>query len=175
MPPVVCDPVCISTSGHLLLQEDALDALVSDLLPISTLITPNKSEAELLLSRRTARSKIDSLEDMLQAAEDLLNLLRNGNSDANDCLAGCAAVLLKGGHLIVSLADVQRVQADHPDVKVVKQLLLEDNMEILLMSPHYDTSQLVVDALFQKKRAERKGSFFGHESNRRVLMVKDVR
>ncbi len=102
MPPIICDPVCISTSGHLLLQEDALDALVSD-------VTPNKSEAELLLSRRTAHSKID----MLRAAEDLLDL-RNGNSDANDNQADCAAVLLKGGHLIVLLADVQRAQTDHP-------------------------------------------------------------
>ncbi len=33
----------------------------------------------------------------------------------------------------------------------VKQLLLEDNMEILLESPHYDMSQLVVDVLFQKE------------------------
>lgn len=150
MPPVVCDPVCISTSGHTLLQADALDALITDLLPISTLVTPNKSEAELLLSRRTAHSKLLSLEDMLQAAEELINL-RNDNSDVNDSQAGCAAVLLKGGHLIVSLADVQRVKISNPEVKVVKQLLLEDNMEILMKSQKYDTSQLVVDVLCQKE------------------------
>jgi len=78
---VVVDPVMVATSGARLLQEEALDALRTRLLPLATVITPNLPEAELLLGR-----KIDSLDAMREAAQALRAL-------------GAPAVLLKGGHL----------------------------------------------------------------------------
>jgi hydroxymethylpyrimidine/phosphomethylpyrimidine kinase len=47
--PLVLDPVMISTSGHRLIDEDAEDALLDALLPLSTLLTPNRPEAARLL------------------------------------------------------------------------------------------------------------------------------
>lgn len=46
---VVLDPVMVSTSGHPLLAPEAVEALVSRLFPLLTVITPNIPEAELLL------------------------------------------------------------------------------------------------------------------------------
>jgi hydroxymethylpyrimidine/phosphomethylpyrimidine kinase len=128
MPPLVCDPVCVSTSGHTLLAPEALEVIVRDLFPLTTLITPNKSEAELLLSR-----PITSVEDMLTAAQDLL-------------LCGPRAVLLKGGHMTATLADVDSLAREHPEVRIVRDGLYRDNMEILAVNAPIPTT-LVLDVL----------------------------
>ncbi len=78
--PLVVDPVCVSQSGHRLLQEDAVDALKERMLPHARLLTPNRPEAELL-----AGMTIDSEKDVAEAIRRLLGM-------------GAAAVLLKGGH-----------------------------------------------------------------------------
>jgi len=78
---VVVDPVMVATSGARLLEEDALEALRSRLLPLATVLTPNLPEAELLLGW-----KIGDLAAMTEAAAALRAL-------------GAPAVLLKGGHL----------------------------------------------------------------------------
>jgi len=78
--PLVVDPVCMSQSGHQLLEESAVEALKGRMLPLAALLTPNRPEAELL-----AGMKIDSPEDIEAAASRLLNM-------------GARAVLLKGGH-----------------------------------------------------------------------------
>ncbi|KAF1685913.1 bifunctional hydroxymethylpyrimidine kinase/phosphomethylpyrimidine kinase [Pseudoxanthomonas broegbernensis] len=80
-PHVVVDPVMVATSGARLLEEDALEALRTRLLPLATVLTPNLPEAELLLGRR-----IEDLQGMSAAAAALRAL-------------GAPAVLLKGGHL----------------------------------------------------------------------------
>ncbi|HBK46483.1 MAG TPA: bifunctional hydroxymethylpyrimidine kinase/phosphomethylpyrimidine kinase [Xanthomonadaceae bacterium] len=80
-PFVVLDPVMIATSGAKLLEDAALDALRTRLLPLATLLTPNAPEAALLLGRT-----IDDAESAEIAATALLDL-------------GANAVLLKGGHL----------------------------------------------------------------------------
>lgn len=80
-PYIVLDPVMIATSGARLLEDAALDALRTRLLPLATLITPNAPEAELLLGRR-----IDDADSAERATAALL-----------EC--GANAVLLKGGHL----------------------------------------------------------------------------
>ena len=48
--PVVLDPVMVSTSGHRLLQPDAIHALQTALIPRARVVTPNLPEAEILLS-----------------------------------------------------------------------------------------------------------------------------
>ena len=78
---VVVDPVMISTSGTLLLRQDAIQVLRRELLPLATLLTPNVPEAEFLLAKR-----ISTPEDLRQAARALHKEF------------GCAA-LVKGGHL----------------------------------------------------------------------------
>jgi hydroxymethylpyrimidine/phosphomethylpyrimidine kinase len=48
--PVVIDPVMVSESGAVLLDDEARQALVSELLPRATVITPNVPEARVLAS-----------------------------------------------------------------------------------------------------------------------------
>ncbi|KAK7035986.1 Phosphomethylpyrimidine kinase-domain-containing protein [Favolaschia claudopus] len=130
MPPLVCDPVCVSTSGHTLLASEALEVLTQELFPLSTLITPNKSEAELLLSR-----SITSLENMLEAASELLRF-------------GSRAVLLKGGHMTAAVADVDALARAHPDITVVRDVMYTENMEVLAVNaPHIEN--VVIDVLCQ--------------------------
>ncbi len=79
---VVVDPVIAAGSGDALSERGLLDAIVADLLPRASLITPNVVEAsEILRGRRIATSK-----EMKKAAEDIRQM-------------GAGAVLLKGGHL----------------------------------------------------------------------------
>ena len=47
--PVVLDPVMVSTSGSLLLQRDAIGALIEGLFPLCTLLTPNLPETDAIL------------------------------------------------------------------------------------------------------------------------------
>lgn len=48
---VVCDPVMVSTSGRQLMTEDTIHTIQEELFPLCSLITPNLSEASLLLAR----------------------------------------------------------------------------------------------------------------------------
>ncbi|CAM9700312.1 unnamed protein product [Chrysoparadoxa australica] len=79
--PVVCDPVMISTSGSILLDEGAQAALVKEIFPHASLLTPNTAEAEALLGRT-----LSSRAEVEQGARELLQ-------------TGIKAVLMKGGHL----------------------------------------------------------------------------
>jgi hydroxymethylpyrimidine/phosphomethylpyrimidine kinase len=146
-PPLICDPVCVSTSGHTLLKEAALDALISELFPLCTVITPNKSEAELLLSRLGKPHTIESLEDMIRAAEALVDVLI---AHRNETIS--TSVLLKGGHITASFADLRRLEeTSQPNLDVIKQNLLVENMEILQVdSADYQIMQLAVDVLCQR-------------------------
>ncbi len=45
---LVLDPVMVSTSGSLLLEQDAIDTIVNRLFPLAKLITPNQHEAKVL-------------------------------------------------------------------------------------------------------------------------------
>ena len=85
---VVCDPVMVSTSGHALLQPDAVDALCSELLPLATVITPNLPETAVLLGK-----EVHNAEEMRSAAEALSAKFGT-------------AVLVKGGHLTETAADI---------------------------------------------------------------------
>ncbi len=82
----VVDPVVRSTSGYDLIDDDALAALKSELLPLARLVTPNIPEAE-----RLTGLKIATEDDMRRAAL----LLRE---------MGARAVLVKGGHLTGGVA-----------------------------------------------------------------------
>lgn len=74
--PIVLDPVMIAKSGDALLQDSAINALKSHLLPLVNLITPNLPEAHALVPNAVDKNTL------LQKLLDL----------------GCQAVLLKGGH-----------------------------------------------------------------------------
>ncbi|KAM5542813.1 hypothetical protein V8D89_003774 [Ganoderma adspersum] len=139
MPPLVVDPVSVSTSGHTLLHPGAVDVMVQELFPLATLVTPNTPETEFLLSHIAGGgpgpTTIATLEDMLAASERLLAL-------------GSKAVLIKGGHVVATFADVRRVRAARPEVMVVQESFLDDNMEILQANEaDLGARPLVVDVL----------------------------
>ena len=79
--PLVVDPVMVAKGGAPLIEMGAIDALKRLLAPRAAVLTPNLPEAEIL-----AGHPVGDLAAMHGAAEELLGL-------------GCAAVLLKGGHL----------------------------------------------------------------------------
>ncbi|SER67176.1 bifunctional hydroxymethylpyrimidine kinase/phosphomethylpyrimidine kinase [Rhizobium sp. NFR03] len=79
--PVVLDPVMVATSGDRLLQEEAIDALRTVLVPRARIVTPNLPEAALLTGLPIAHDRAG----MTKQAEALLK-------------AGAASVLIKGGH-----------------------------------------------------------------------------
>jgi hydroxymethylpyrimidine kinase/phosphomethylpyrimidine kinase len=78
---LVVDPVAVSTSGHSLLDGGGIETIAEKLFPLALVITPNLTEASLLLDR-----EITDVEEMKKAAV----LLRG---------MGPACVMLKGGHL----------------------------------------------------------------------------
>jgi hydroxymethylpyrimidine/phosphomethylpyrimidine kinase len=75
--PLVVDPVMVSASGAQLLQDDAVETLVSQLFPLATVVTPNLHEAQAL-------AELDT-EDRGVLAEEVHAL-------------GAPAVLVTGGH-----------------------------------------------------------------------------
>jgi hydroxymethylpyrimidine/phosphomethylpyrimidine kinase len=81
LPHVVVDPVMVAKGGDRLLEEDAVEALRTELLPRAHVVTPNIPEAEVL-----AGGSISSVEDMHEAARRILTL-------------GPRVVVVKGGHL----------------------------------------------------------------------------
>ncbi len=80
---VVLDPVMVATSGDPLLAESAAQTLISELLPLADLVTPNLPEAHALLGL-----PVDTVAD--EAAVLALGSGLMGQ--------GCRSVLVKGGH-----------------------------------------------------------------------------
>lgn len=78
--PLVVDPVCVSTSGHALIEDDAVEIMKEKLFPLAALITPNRPETEVLTGiKLTDEKSID------EAGKKLLSM-------------GAKSVLIKGGH-----------------------------------------------------------------------------
>ena len=85
---VVVDPVMVASAGSSLIKQEAVQTLIQELLPISTLVTPNIPEAQVL-----SGMSIQNKEDMIAAAKQI--------GDSYHC-----AVLLKGGHSINDANDL---------------------------------------------------------------------
>ena len=85
---VVIDPVMISKSGFDLLKPEAKDALISRLIPLATVLTPNLPEAEVITGM-----KIDNLSSMKEAGEKIYAM-------------GAKNVFVKGGHLSDDATDI---------------------------------------------------------------------
>ena len=86
--PYVLDPVMVATSGDRLIEEDAIQALKTKLLPLATIITPNLPEAEVLVGRT------------LKSENDIMNAGRWIRKEL-----GVKNVVIKGGHLAKVASD----------------------------------------------------------------------
>lgn len=78
---IIVDPVVRSTSGYDLIDDVALRALMDNLFPLASIVTPNSVEAE-----RITGIEVTDRDSMLRAAERMLAL-------------GPRAVLVKGGDM----------------------------------------------------------------------------
>ena len=78
---IVVDPVMVAKGGDVLLVQEAIETLVSRLIPMALVVTPNIPEAEVL-SKRSIRGKDD-----IQEAARIIHAM------------GVRYVLIKGGHL----------------------------------------------------------------------------
>jgi len=95
LPRPVVDPVIMSSSGHRLMEEDAVRELVNELMPLASLVTPNIPEAEKLTG-----ISIQNEADMRHAAEAIQ-------------LLGARAVLVKGGHRHIDMQALDVLLAEN--------------------------------------------------------------
>ena len=85
---IVVDPVMVATSGSKLISDDAIETLKTCLMPLSSILTPNIPEAEVL-----AEMKVETEEEMILAEKKI--------SETFHC-----AVLCKGGHQLNDANDL---------------------------------------------------------------------
>lgn len=85
---IVVDPAMVATSGSKLISDDAIETLKTCLMPLSSILTPNIPEAEVL-----AEMKVETEEEMILAAKKI--------SETFHC-----AVLCKGGHQLNDANDL---------------------------------------------------------------------
>ena len=82
---VVLDPVMVSTSGHRLMEEDAVAVLKSRLMPLARVITPNVPEAEILAGCTiTSERDFDAIARQLSANGGVSVLLKAGHLDDDE-------------------------------------------------------------------------------------------
>lgn len=120
---------------------------MDELFPLTTLITPNVAEAELLLSQQEGRSlEIKTLDSLLSASESLLELCKT------------KAVLLKGGHVACEYAKLRELLLALPELILIQDFLPSENTEILQEhAPQASPEKLsgstivVVDVLYESK------------------------
>lgn len=85
---VVIDPVMYAKNGCPLMQPQAIETLIKNIIPLAGVLTPNIPEAEIISNR-----KICSENDMKYAAEKIFSL-------------GSKSVLIKGGHRMGNAVDI---------------------------------------------------------------------
>ncbi len=78
---IVLDPVMVAQSGGKLIQDDAVSAIRSLLMPLSSVVTPNIPEASIFVNGE------------IHTSVDMQNAVRKLGS------SGARSILLKGGHL----------------------------------------------------------------------------
>ena len=88
LPNLVVDPVMVAKGGDPLLQEEAVDALRTLLVPLALVVTPNLPEASVLVGY-----EVSTLEQARQAARDIVAM-------------GSRSVVVKGGHLQGDAVDI---------------------------------------------------------------------
>jgi hydroxymethylpyrimidine/phosphomethylpyrimidine kinase len=101
---VVVDPVMVAKSGDPLLRKDAREALIKQLIPLSTVVTPNLMEASVL-----SGLEVRSVEEMKKAARRIYEL-------------GSKHVIVKGGHLKGKAIDLLYDGGKYEEIEVVPSL-----------------------------------------------------
>ena len=103
---LIVDPVMVSESGDSLLEDDAINSYVKDLIPISILVTPNILEAE-----KISNMKILSEDTLIMSGKKIIEL-------------GAKNVLIKGGHFKGKYSEDFLISSDMK-VKSFKELRID--------------------------------------------------
>ena len=121
-PTTVVDPVMVATSGAQLLPNEAVHNLRTNLLPLTTILTPNIPEARLLLQNAGLEApETNSLDDIVNIAKDIQSL-------------GPRFVLVKGGHLpLTKDGHISKEEADRHTIVDV----LYDGREVTIYQTDY--------------------------------------
>lgn len=77
---LIVDPVMVSTSGSMLLEEDAVEVLVRRIFPLATLVTPNQMETKALTGSDKTAVQIEKLRRL--GCRNIL--IKGGDTDRND-------------------------------------------------------------------------------------------
>lgn len=77
---LIVDPVMVSTSGSMLLEEDAVEILISRIFPLATLVTPNQMETKVLTGSDKTAVQIEKLRRL--GCRNIL--IKGGDTDRND-------------------------------------------------------------------------------------------
>jgi hydroxymethylpyrimidine/phosphomethylpyrimidine kinase len=117
LPHLVVDPVLVSSSGDVLMEEGGVEAYRHELFPLAEVITPNLREAAILCDINIA--DVATIEDVEQLAHLLLRM-------------GPRFVLVKGGHFHEATPE-----SDAPDLLVsVEGLVVFDAPRVDTKNDH---------------------------------------
>lgn len=85
--PIVLDPVMVAKSGDVLMPDNAVGALIRDLLPLARVLTPNLPEAARLLGTDPARDDAGTVAQAagLRALGPRHVLMKGGHAAGADC------------------------------------------------------------------------------------------
>jgi hydroxymethylpyrimidine/phosphomethylpyrimidine kinase len=103
---LVVDPVMVSRTGAQLIDNEAIATLRTALIPLATLLTPNRYEAQIL-----SGTELKTLKDMQAAAQGIFQL-------------GATAVLIKGGGMVGDLRGVD-IFFDGDHLEILKTNLVD--------------------------------------------------
>lgn len=110
--PLVLDPVIITKHGAMLLEEEAFETLKNELVPLTTVLTPNFYEAEHIIGET-----LDTDEKIVAAAKAMQDM-------------GAKNVMLKGKH----------VPGEQTEVRDF--VLLESGKSFWLSEPYHETDRV---------------------------------
>lgn len=96
---IIYDPVMISTSGHRLMEEECIQVVCEELLPLCTLVTPNLPEAELLMRQKKERESNRDKKTILA--------LDHENGKESDSEKGQRKILEKQGETNLAFEDAK--------------------------------------------------------------------
>ncbi|PHH88311.1 hypothetical protein CDD83_7703 [Cordyceps sp. RAO-2017] len=127
---LVVDPVMVSTSGTQLLPHEAIRVLAQRILPLTTILTPNIPEAELILSEmgEARDSTASRSQPAIESVADVEALGRHIQA------LGPTWVLVKGGHVPLS-ADLTVAPTEAERQAVVDVLVGPEGYVLRLQSP----------------------------------------
>jgi hydroxymethylpyrimidine kinase/phosphomethylpyrimidine kinase len=115
----------VATSGSQLLPQSAVNTLIKELLPVTTILTPNLPEAKLLL-QVSGEGSTDPV-----TVEDFINMAKSIQA------LGPKYVLLKGGHS--PLTKDRRISTQDHERSIILSVLVGDHDVVFLESPYQDS------------------------------------